>query len=219
MAMMDSIDKIVTRYFAVVTTEEFTYKGKTYLPKPLQLSSLLLRNYTCPPNCGACCPKFSLDYISGEEYPERGSPRDIKFNEKIIAVYSDMQSDHSNYHCRYLNKKDGRCKIHPARPFSCDFELIRPLLFTNPDRRNILTQRLFGRGWNMKRIDNNRGTLCEMTPITNHGINEVIRKIERLEQWCNEFNLQNKCSEIVKWIESVRPFTELKNFTNIQYKL
>ena len=65
----DFIDKIVTRYFACVTGEEFTYKGKTYKPRPLRISPLIFRGYTCPAVCGACCTRFSLDYLPQERHP------------------------------------------------------------------------------------------------------------------------------------------------------
>jgi hypothetical protein len=206
MAMLDSVDKVITRYFVAVTKEQFIYKGKTYIPKPLKVSSLLLRDYTCPPDCGACCPRFSLDYLPDDIFPYPLQPREINFNDKTVIIYSDTQQDHSDYHCRNLTKENGRCGIHKKRPFSCDFELIRPLLTNDPNGENVLTQKLFGRKWAMKKIDGTRGTMCEMTPITDHSIDEVIRKLNNLDRWCFHFSVSNKCQEIIHWIGEIRPY-------------
>lgn len=208
-----SLDKIIMRYFAVVTKEQFTWKGIIFTPKPLQISPLLLRGFICPPNCGGCCPRFSLEYLPGHEEPsEDVILTSIEFKNERKWLLTDTQSD-NNHHCKYLDK-NGRCSIYSKRPFSCDFELIRPLIYINPNRPNVLTSRLFGRGWNMLRIDNHRGTLCKMTDPNEESINEVIRKIRRLEVWCNYFNLENKCSDIIRWVENIRNFTKL-NLTHI----
>lgn len=205
MALLDSVDKIITRYFSVVTEEPFVWKRKEYLPKPLVISPLLFRGYTCPPMCGGCCPKFSLDYLPSEKHPSSCEKRVIIFNEKKIKIFSDLQQEHSNYHCKYLNKENGRCLIHTMNPFSCDFELIRPLSFEG-SKDNILTQKLFGRGWSMKRIDEKRGTLCEMTMPTEKTVDDVIRKIERLKDWSDHFRLKNKCEKILWWLKEVKPY-------------
>lgn len=215
MALLDSIDKIVTRYFVLMTKVDFSYKGKIYQPKPLKISSLLLRDYTCPANCGACCARFSLDYLPGESRPYSLEKRIVNFNGKSILIYSDMQLDHSDYHCRNLQKEDARCGIYENRPFSCDFELIRPLLFDNPTSPNVLTQKLFGRKWAMKRVDGGRGTRCEMTPITDYSIDEVIRKMRRLQQWCIYFGIENKCDRVIQWVDDIREFVKFRQIAPV----
>lgn len=65
-----TVDKIVDRYFRVFAVERFSYAGETIQPKPLIVSPTLFRGFICPPNCGACCPRFSLDYLPDEEHPE-----------------------------------------------------------------------------------------------------------------------------------------------------
>lgn len=210
MALLDSVDKIVTRYFSLVCAEEFTYKNVVYKPKPIKVSSLLFRDYTCPVGCGACCPRFSLDYLPTEIPPYPLLERQILFNGHLIPVYSDLQTDHKNYHCKNLTIPDGRCGIYTARPFSCDFELIRVLVFQKDESPNVLTQKLFGRKWAMKRTDGIRGAKCEMTPITDHSIDEVVRKITRLKEWCEHFKLENKCQLILTWIHDVRQIVKYK---------
>jgi hypothetical protein len=203
MAMLDSMDKIITRYFSTVTNEEFVYKKQTYTPKLLIVSPLLFRGFICPEKCGACCPRFSLDYLPFEDKPKQAQERIVNFNRKNYTVFSDLQVDHNNYHCRNLNMNTGRCKIHTHNPFSCDFELIRPLL---SDVNNALMTRMFGKGWNMKKIDNCRGALCKLTPATKESINNVIRKLKRLEKWCNYFGIDNKCESIIKWGKEISPY-------------
>lgn len=214
MAATNSIDKIVTRYFKVVTKEPFSYKGVIYSDKPLKLSPTLLRGYTCPPHCAGCCPRFSLDYLPHEYHPYPLEKRYITFNNREIEIYSDRQTDHNNYHCRNVRHSDGRCIIHGKQPFSCDFELIRPMLYQDNNRPDVLTQRLFGRYWNMKRIDGERGTLCQMTDVTNESINDVIRRLQLLQEWCYHFGLLNtKINEIIDWC------SEMKNKKEITPKL
>jgi Fe-S-cluster containining protein len=201
----DSVDKIITRYFAAVTRDVFTYKGNTYRPRALKVSPLLLRGYTCPAGCGGCCPRFSLDYLPQEvvddKAPKGVEPRLIQFDKKAVLVYSDQQLDHKNHHCRYL-MKDGRCANHPTRPFSCDFELIRTLHFeSGPD---VLTQKLFGRGWSFKRVDGERGALCSMTPITDETRDDVVRKLERLKAWTDHFGIATWLPDLLQIIKMGR---------------
>lgn len=200
MPQVDSIDKIVTRYFACVAAKPFTYKGKTYEVKPLYISHLIHRGYTCPAKCGACCSRFSLDYIPGEERPPGLSKRTVEFDGREVVVFSDTQDDHSNHHCRNLDMESGRCKIHGVHPFSCDFELMRFLSFDDPDRPNTLTQKLYGRAHAMLRIDGDRGAMCEMTNADKATTKEVTRKLKRLRNWCEYFGLEHRISEgLLSW--------------------
>ncbi len=209
----DSVDKILQRYIATVAREPFEYKGKTYDPKPLRISSLLLRDYTCPESCGGCCHiVFTLDYLPQEiRRHSRDSERKhlralsavkrkVSVNGKAYTIYTDFQNDNDTKHCTNLNMKDGRCGVYTCRPFSCDFELIRTLQYENAP--NVLTQKLFGRGWNMKRIDGERGALCEMTPITKHSTNEVIRKMKRLREWADHFQIDTWADTIIDLVRT-----------------
>lgn len=213
----DSINKIVSVYFACMTNTELEYKGEVIKPKMLRVSPLLLRDFTCPPFCGGCCPKFTLDYIPGEPMPETVEERYVTVNGEDILIYSDMQEDNKNpdMKCKNLNRHDGRCGIYLHRPFSCDFELIRFMQSqseSNP--RNQLVQRKFGRGWMMKRVDGGRGSLCEMTPITPESIEEVKRKLKRLEMWLEHFKiLDNKLPAVLQWIDDVKDIENIQPLT------
>lgn len=211
MAMVDSVDKIVSIYVACVASEPFEYKGKVYNPKPLQVSPLIFRGFTCPAGCGGCCPRFSLDYLPYEPLPEGVNlePRTVTMTTNggvhEIQILSDKQDDHKNHHCRNLNMDDGRCGIHGRQPFSCDFELIRFLEFAPTevrDARSVVTQKLFGRGWAMLRVDGERGALCEMTPADAHTQAETLRKLRRLQEWSAHFGIRTKLGTIMEWVAS-----------------
>lgn len=207
MPHVDSVDKIITRYFACVAAESFTYKGVVYQPHPLFLSPKLVRSYTCPSHCGACCTRFSLDYLPIEDHPPGLRKRHVTFNGRTVDIWSDMQEDHNNHHCRHLSMADGRCGIHGHHPFSCDFELTRFLIIAQQDGRtiqkpNTMLVRLYGRAHAMLRIDGKRGAMCEIlddpTDKDDYG-KEVRRKLGRLASWCAHFGLANRVAEIIEW--------------------
>ena len=212
MNLMDSVEKTVTRHFATLAKEPFTYREKVFNPKVLVVSPLLLRGVNCPPGCGGCCRRFTLDWLPSErdkvaQYGydmKRLVERELLFNGKKVKILSDLQEDHQDYWCRNLNPKDGRCMIHEFSPLSCDFELIRTIQ-TREDLPNRLTQKLFGRGWAMKRItDGGRGAMCSMTPVTKETIASVIRRLERFQVWADHFGLQTWVHEICHLVEHGR---------------
>lgn len=213
---IDSVDKIVTCYFAVLARRPFVYKGRVFKPKPVRVSPALLRGYTCPVGCGGCCPRFSLDYLPDEEHPSGVLPRAIAFDGRAVLVYSDLQVDHNEHHCRNLRKVDGRCGIYPVRPFSCDFELIRTLLASSTDRPNTLTQKLFGRGWAMLRVDDERGALCEMTPADHASVDDVVRKLQRFQQWADHFGVDTWVPDLINRLENYTSASCVKPIKNPQ---
>jgi len=190
MAERDSLDKIVTSYFATLTNQEFEWRGKTYGPRVLHVSPGIVRGFTCPMGCGGCCPRFSLDYIAKDGIPQGHglTLRKVDFDGRKINVWSDMQKGHENPKCRHLNFDDGRCGIHGFQPFSCDFELLRSLTFEEGNK-SIMTQKLFGRGWAMMRVDGARGALCEMTRADAGSVADVDRRLKRLTTWMTHFGL------------------------------
>ena len=212
----DSFDKIVNAYFSSVCRESFTYKKQTHIPRHLWVRQNLFRGYTCPSHCGGCCPRFSLDYLPSE-YPKHESvqpvERVVRFNEADFILYSDMQRDHNNHHCRNLNMTDGRCNIHGQQPFSCDFELIRfdtaqvERLVTieaeiKKEAQNQLSLELFGRAWQLKRMDGTLGARCEILPETKETRQDSIRKLKRLKMWTDYFNLKTCLPCIIDWAEN-----------------
>lgn len=195
----DSVDKIVLSYFIGIAAEPFTYKGTLHPVHDLTVSPLLMRGYTCPANCGGCCSKsFSLDYLPSETHPYPSLPlRTIELNGKKVEVFSDTQANREGA-CKHLNPVDGRCGIHGLHPFSCDFELIRFFHTSETNSVRIATQ-LYGRGWNMMRVDGERGALCEIVPPTDETVADIIRKLTRLAQWAEHFGLAHRVDPIIQW--------------------
>lgn len=204
MPYVDSIDKIVMSYFRVVTTETLRYKKFVFEPKPLRVSEGIFRGYTCPEGCGGCCPRFSLDYLPTEDFPPgvELTPRDISINGRMVRVWSDLQVDHTSHHCRNLNHENGRCRIHGRQPFSCDFELIRTSISEDDGKPNGLNTRLFGRGWAMLRVDGGRGAKCTITPPDRASVADCVRKLQRLKQWADHFQIRTCLDRIIEWAAS-----------------
>ncbi len=194
---VDSLGKIVTTYFAAVCAAPFVYGGVTYKVKPLHVSPLIFRHYTCPAGCGACCPRFSLTYLPDEPHPYRLASRVVEFNGRRVELAEDSQADRvGEYHCRNLQKHDGRCGVHGRQPMTCDIELVRVLAYPG---RHVLMQRLYGRAWNMLRVDGQRGTLCEMTAQSESQKADLVRRLDRLRSWCVHFGLPHKLDRVIQW--------------------
>ena len=205
MAERDTLDKVIGTYFAMVCAESFTFRKKTYHPKPLRVSPLIFRGFTCPAGCAGCCPRFSLDYLPTERRPQFDLGHQVRwvdFDGRKYRIISDMQKDHDSPKCRNVNYEDGRCGIHGLQPFSCDFEVLRFLEMADPDRPNNLTAKLFGRGWAMMRVDGERGALCEMTDADEESVRDNLRKLKRLREWCDHFDLPHRMDQIIEWVAS-----------------
>lgn len=200
---LDSVDKIVDRYLALVTKTPLRYKGKTYEPQTLVVSPSIFRGYTCPSGCGGCCGKFSLDYLPTDPRPadERIKPRQVPINDTTVTIFTDPQGDNPGRFCRHLIPENGRCGIHGEHPFSCDFELIRAAVSQVPHKPNRLNTRLYGRGWAMLRaVDNERGALCTMTEISEESVADTVRRMVRLQEWADHFAIDSWVPEILTWM-------------------
>jgi len=212
----ESIVKIVTQYFAPMTREPFEFRGKIYEPKQLRVSPMIFtRVMDCPPMCGGCCAKLSVEYLFGEielapeesylkadgEKPSFEMSR-IEINGVNRTVVSDLQKKNTDHFCHYLIQEDGRCNIHGNHPFSCDFELLRFSIMSNPERANQLNHRPFGRGWAMLTVDGTRGAKCEWVnaDIIEDEKRDIIRKLKRLEQWMEYWEIANKVDDVITWV-------------------
>ncbi len=202
MALVDSLEKVIGSYFKLFTAQRFTYKKVAYAPTVLRVSENVFRGYTCPAQCGACCFRFSLDYLPTEDQPENVKPRLIAFDGRQVEIYSDLQDDHSDHFCNRLNKQNGRCSIHGKHPFTCDFELLRSITSVDGERFNNFTLRLYGRGWQMTQIDGSKGAMCEILPPTPETAADSLRKVRRLKQWMEHFGLKHCCDEVIAWMEA-----------------
>ena len=198
MNSIDSVTKIITQYFACVTKEPFTYKKKRYLPRRLRVSpNLFTRKMDCLPGCGGCCRAFTMDWLPGELLSDKTwghtKNRMIEFDGRTVMVVSDIQENNDSYYCRYLTPKKGRCGIHEKHAMSCEFELLRFNMFQDIKSNNQLSNRPFGRGWAMLRIDGERGALCHDTwcdaEPDPERIADFAGRLKRLKDWTDHFGI------------------------------
>ena len=213
MPQRDSVSKIIQRYFWAFTTEEFTFEKKVYEPKRLIVSpTIFFKRMECLANCGACCTRFTLDYLPSEKDLVKDalpqlilSPREIFFNGRSVTVLSDTQEDcEDEYFCKHLRKDDGRCGIHLRNPLSCDFELLRVLQSDDPRIPSRLQHRPFSRGWKMKKLDGTKGAICRWydAPGNKEWNQEVIRRLLRLKDWTDHFGIETHIPKIINWVQS-----------------
>lgn len=204
---MDSFQKIVDVYFQSVVREPFTYAGKTYQPKNLRLSPTIFRGFECFKYCGACCKAFSLEYLPHEKTPYDMESRVVNMNGQDFELVHDGQESTETHHCKHVDMETGWCGVHLARPLSCDFELLR-FIMPNPDNdpegiRNInLNHQPFGRAWTMTQIDGTKGVKCEFKDPSEDEIPDIVRKLKRLKEWTDYFNLVTCLPIIIEWVES-----------------
>jgi Fe-S-cluster containining protein len=212
----ESIVKIVTQYFAPMTKEPFTFRGKVYEPKTLRVSPMIFtRRMGCPAGCGGCCARLSVEYILPEiphnetkyKKADGSSPhftmRHVEINGVGKPIVSDLQPDNKDHFCHYLNQENGRCTIHGRHPFSCDFELLRFSIMSSPNRANQLNHRPFGRGWAMLTVDGTRGAKCtweDTDQISIDELHDIVRKLERLKQWMEYWRLEHKVDRVIDWV-------------------
>lgn len=205
-----SMSKMLTKHVAAIAKQEIIYAGEVVPVKPLIISALIFQPYSCPSGCGACCVRATLDYIPGEAKPKEATDQYISINGKEFIFYSDVQLDHDNARCRNLTIPDARCSIYPIRPFSCDFAVMNVNEFKT---HRILLQRKFGRYWHMTQIDGTKGTQCEKIPLTMEDVATVHRRLLRLIEWANYFEIANWGTEIKQWlsgIDSEKPIAGLR---------
>ena len=190
------MDRMVTKYFAAVAKCPFLYKDQLIYIKPLVVSTLIFRELECPELCGACCRNdgSGLTYLPAEPKPAAAiNIANISINNTIFPLYYDVQPSW-NY-CWNLDDK-GRCKIYPLRPFACD---LPPIQVTSYKTHNVISGRKLGRGHTLMKIDGEKGILTQLHPPTATSVNDVIRKLWRLKQWVDYFELPNWLPDIISW--------------------
>lgn len=198
--ILDTIDRIATVHMAAITSQPFVYKNEEFKPQPLRVSPLIFRGFLCPASCGACCKPVSLDWLPSEELPYVVESREIEFNGHKLTIFSDLSSE--SPFCHNLQREDARCAIHGKHPYSCDFEMIRVGLSRGSKRQNALSNRLFGRGWALTRVDGSKGAACSMTPVSKEEVPNLLRKLRRMQDWANFFKLTTVLPDIIAWVET-----------------
>lgn len=181
----DSLTKVITTYVAALTAVPFTYRGVSFRPRPLVLARHFTHVYECVAQCGGCCPRFSLDWLPEEATPETVDVERVTVegvNNTRVTLYRHAQGPVAHTkHCDYLLPDTGRCGIHGAHPMSCDTE---PLRFVHQASHTWVGVRPYGRGWNMLRVDGQRGALCRFPKRDEADRTDGVRKLRRLQQWC-----------------------------------
>jgi len=182
----------------------------------VQLSPKFFRSYQCTEKCCACCPKFSLDYFEGERWEgfKTHYPDKLKFFQKRtfsgVQVYSDFQKDNDAYFCRFLNLTTGKCTVHDSNPFSCRFEIIKVSKLKDGA---ILIKKKFSRGWNLKRLNGQKGAQCKILPFNYLEFLEDLNLLHELNEIGYQFGIKTKLTPIInflrkskgKFIEGVLP--------------
>lgn len=204
---LDSFDKVVESYFTAVAAQPFEYKGRMHYPRVLNVSPAFFHDYTCKLGCAGCCAsRFTLDYLPKEERPVEadGEYRTIEINGRKAALWTIRQEPKGadgRRHCDMVNMETGACTIHEANPFTCDFETLR---FVHYSDHCWLGTRPYGRGWAMMRVDGMRGAQCEFPKVpTEQARSEAIRKLTRLQQWAEHCGIKTYILKIIAWAERV----------------
>lgn len=197
-AHAETLTKIVEVYFAAVTREPFFFREKLYRPRPLTVYPTVRRGWTCPAGCGACCFRFTLEWIPTEPHPATARAEWVEFNGRRVLMYRDRQEGNAGPFCRNLDRSTGRCGIYAERPLSCDFELTRFLHFQNGTTR--LTTKQYGRAWNMTKIDGDKGAMCEILPPDQEWIDDLARRLRRLLAWTDHFGLETKVPMAIDYV-------------------
>ena len=199
MSYARSLDKVVASYFSAINTETFEFEGVIYPPRKLNVSPLIFRGFDCPSGCGACCARFSLDFLPGEPHPYALKEISVEVTGRKITYFTDDQDDHWGYSCKHLQLHDGRCGIHSKHPFSCDFELLR---FVGAKEGTLLIHKLFSRGSRMLKIDGESGAKCSMLPVRPENVKDLVRKLSNLKRWSEHFQIKHKLNPVLDYVSS-----------------
>ena len=131
--------------------------------------------------------------------------------EKVIHTFSNKIPQVDKWgvtRCSKLDLPTGNCNIHGKHPFSCDFEILRVVAQENI---RYLNNRFFGRGWSYtKVVDGTKGAACELYPATEEGREETIRKLKRLQEWTDYFELETHLPKVIDWLQEI-PLDHKKN--------
>lgn len=192
--MTDSLRKIFECYIIPLIKEPIKYKNNIYKPlDKIIISPTIFRKIICKENCGACCLKYTMDFLPNEEKPQIKLTKRIFENKEIFTFYS---SDKNKIYCDLLDIKTGLCAIHYCKPFSCDFELLR---FKQFNKKIVyIGNYQYGRAWNMLKINKERGALCETINETSEdNRKEVLRKFKRLKSYIDYYQINTYIDEII----------------------
>lgn len=215
--MNDSLEKIFTAYFACMAVDPFTYKlgrvEKRIHTRTLNVSPLLFRGLDCPPMCGECCGRHTLDWLPLEQYPapveggRNAEPRFVEFNGNQRTMMT-IFPDEGPGRFLHLNPENGRCNIHSVNPFSCSFEIMRFLV--SDEKANLLV-RTYGRGWNMPRVDGGRGAFYGITAFDEGVRSWLLSQFDRMRLWMEYYHMNTvRLDSVIDWTKSGPHSTPLR---------
>lgn len=152
-----------------------------------------------------------LIWLPHETTPYPVPEHHIEFNGKTYRTLCDKQDDHDSHWCRHRQSWDGRCAIHPTKPFAADFECIKFFVSSSDTRPTQLRSQPFPRKWSYTRVDGEKGGLCETLPITKESHEDVLRRLRRLADWAEYFEIKHVMHDVIAWLET-GPHDEAKTF-------
>lgn len=164
---------------------------------------MFFRKQACPEKCGSCCVPVSLDYYPGsrweifkEKYPDL-IPLFLEKEKDGIKYYSHDNVTQSNK-CRFLTQ-NGRCLIHDAHPFLCDFEPRKINIYKD---KIIFTKKLLSRAWHLKKVTSECGISCSWNQYSNHEKQHDICLLKEFKEIFKHFKedveIIDKISDIVE---------------------
>lgn len=66
--MIDSLRKIFECYIIPLSKKTIVYRNKSYKPlDKIIISPTIFREIICKKNCGACCLKYTMDFLPHEK--------------------------------------------------------------------------------------------------------------------------------------------------------
>lgn len=205
---MDS--KMICSYFAAVTREEIRWQRHIIQPRPLIVSEMIFRGFTCPANCGACCTQVSatadgntLNYLPTDQCSDTVQETVVLNEKEFLILTEDMRPTASLlpilerlYPCKHLTM-DARCGIYQRRSLACDLPLLQ---VTQRKLHNTLSIRKFGRHHLYTQFDlKTKGAMCELLAITPESTEDTRRRLVRLKEWTDYFQLNTWLPEILEW--------------------
>lgn len=177
------------------------------------LSPTFFRTLLCPSQCGACCPKNSLYYITEKSklkfkklYPEEYKRYELR-NVNGVNVLVDEQLDNEDKKCIYLDKGTGRCKIHHANPLLCALE---PIKFRIVKNMLYIQKQVPGRVWNLTRVTGKKGGCCGFSEYSENQFDIDIRVLTELNEIADLINIETILPQLIDMIKLLGPHATLK---------
>ena len=192
----DSVDKIFC-YIQSLVKGEVKIENFVFKEKKITVSPMILREIECVRHCGACCPSFSLDYLPNEDKLDNCVEREA-YGKKVWTVYPNKGAKH----CIYLSKENGDCLVHTCRPFTCDFEMLRFKQYVRENKVLIGTYP-FGRCWALTQYNGIKGGLCISKCYSEEYKQDVIRKLYRLKDWIDYYEIPTYIQELIDYVKSL----------------